>query len=163
MIRHLLPEDTLAFTRLRREYLTNAPLAFASSPEADPASPDAVRQILENYPYSVIMGAFDPDLVGAVALYRDPQPKSAHKAHLWGMYVAPSHRGRGIGSRLLQTALEHARGLAVDWVHLSVTSASPEARRLYERAGFRVWGTEKDALRHDGGVVDEFYMGMRLI
>ena len=162
MIRPLEPDEATAFSLLRREYLLAAPLAFSSSPENDPATVEAIQRILSSYPQSIILGAFAPGLVGTVALYRSPEPKSAHKAHLWGMFVKPSHRGRGIGTRLLDAALAHARRLAVDWIHLSVTSAAPEARRLYERAGFQVWGTEPDALRHDGESVDEFHMAMWL-
>jgi ribosomal protein S18 acetylase RimI-like enzyme len=131
MIRRLYPEDVLDFARLRRQYLVDAPLAFASSPESDPATLDALHEILDNYPESVLFGAFDPGLVGAVAFYRDPQLKARHKGHIWGLYVSPSHRGRGLGSTLLEAAIAHARDLEIEWVHLSVTSASPQARRMY--------------------------------
>ena len=63
---------------------------------------------------------------------------------VWGMYVAPGQRGHGVGVDLLEAALQHARGLpGVSWVHLAVTSAAPEARRLYERAGFEVWARSR--------------------
>jgi hypothetical protein len=41
---------------------------------------------------------------------------------------------------------------------LAVTDAAPEACRLYERHGFRVWGVEPRALCWDGRAVDETYM-----
>ena len=43
-----------------------------------------------------------------------------------------------------------------------MTSDAPEARRLYERAGFVSWGTEPDALRHEGRSVSETNMSYRL-
>ena len=164
MIRELRDQDAEAYVEHRRAALTESPLAFASSPSDDiVSSPEAVRDQLRRSPESVILGAFSPDLVGAVGLYRDRHVKSSHKALLWGMYVAPDHRRRGLGSELLQAALGHARALqGVKWVHLSVSSASAGARRLYERAGFRVWGTEPDALRHDGQAVVEHHMALRL-
>src|SRR5690606_22785714 len=131
-------------------------------PDQDAATIEAVTSIVSNAPDSVILGAFDPGLVGAVALYRDPRRKAAHKVHLWGLYVRPSHRGRGIGTRLLEAAIAHARTLSVGWVHLSVTSAAPGALRMYERAGFERWGTEPDALRHAGHSVDEHYLVLNL-
>ncbi len=107
--------------------------------------------------------AFQPDLIGTVGLYRDRHVKASHKVHIWGMYVMPFHRRQGVAADLLQAALGHARSLpGVSWVHLGVTSAAPTARRLYERAGFEVWGIEPEALRHEGQAVVEHHMALRL-
>jgi len=164
MIRELRDDDAETYAELRRESLLESPLAFASSPADDVASSlEAVRDLLRRAPESVIIGAFREQLIGAVGLYRDRHLKSAHKAHLWGMYVAPGHRRQGVAAELLQAALRHARTLpGVSWVHLTVSSAAPEAGRLYERAGFELWGTEPEALRHDGQAVVEHHMALRL-
>jgi RimJ/RimL family protein N-acetyltransferase len=80
------------------------------------------------------------------------------------MYVVPGYRGRGVAAELLDAALRHASALAgVSWVHLSVTSAASAARRIYERAGFHVWGTEPEALCHDGQSVVDYHMALHLI
>jgi ribosomal protein S18 acetylase RimI-like enzyme len=51
--------------------------------------------------------------------------------------VAPSHRGRGIGTRLL-TALEaELRSIGVDDLILGVLPGNDAAIRLYERHGYR--------------------------
>jgi ribosomal protein S18 acetylase RimI-like enzyme len=52
--------------------------------------------------------------------------------------VLPTHRGRGIGARLLTELLDAARA-TFDAVSLSVR-ADNAARRLYERLGFRTVG-----------------------
>lgn len=164
MIRYLQEEDVEAFVVLRHEALLDTPLAFAASPEDDVASsPEAVREHLRRAPSSVILGAFRPHLVGVVGINRDRQVKAAHKAHVWGAYVIPSHRRQGIGAELLAAALRHARTLpGVSWVHLSVSASTPTAQRLYERAGFKVWGTEPEGLCHDGRTVAEHHMALRL-
>lgn len=164
MIRELRDDDAQEYAELRREALLESPLAFASSPADDVASsPEAVRELLRRTPESVIIGAFRKHLIGAVGLHRDRHLKSSHKVHLWGMYVVPSHRRRGVASELLEAALRHARALpGVSWIHLTVSSAAPGAQRLYERAGFRVWGTEPDALRHNGETVVDYHMAMHL-
>ena len=163
-IRQLEVDDAEAYAKLRREMLLDSPLAFASSPSDDLfASLETTREQLRRAPESVIFGAFDPDLAGAVGLYRDRHVKSSHKAHLWGMFVAPDHRRRGIAADLLNVTLQYARDLTdVTWVQLSVSSAAPAARKLYERSGFRLWGTEPEALRHDGQAVVEYHMALRL-
>ena len=165
MIRMLADHDADGYVEVRRRALAEAPLAFASSPTDDiAASREAVCTLLRQAPESVIIGAFFDDLVGTVGLYRDRHLKFSHKAHLWGMYVVPSYRGRGVAAELLDAALRHAHTLAgVAWVHLSVTSAAPVARRIYERAGFHVWGTEPEALCHDGQTVVDYHMALHLI
>ena len=126
------------------------------------SSPEAVVETLRD-PESAIFGAFDRALVGSIGVYREPHLKAAHKAHVWGMYVAPAHRGRGVGAALLQAALDHARSLpGVSWVHLGVSSAAPAARHVYEAAGFEVWGAEPEALRHGGESIVEYHMARRI-
>jgi ribosomal protein S18 acetylase RimI-like enzyme len=156
MIRILREEDAEAYAELRREALLDSPLAFTSSPADDLAfSPHP--------PDSVILGAFDRSLVGAVGAYRDRHVKASHRVHVWGMYVTPSHRGKGIAAELMRGVIEHARSLpGVSWVLLSVSSAAPGARSLYERLGFQVWGTEPDALRYEGRSVVENHMALKL-
>jgi len=164
IVRQLHEDEAGAYAELRRTALLESPLSFASSPADDRfSSPEAVRSQLRSSPESVILGAFRPGLVGTVGLYRDRHLKASHKAHLWGMFVAPEHRRQGIAGELVQAALRRASALhGVSWVHLSVSSAAPEARQLYERAGFRLWGTEPEALRHDGESVAEHHMALRL-
>jgi ribosomal protein S18 acetylase RimI-like enzyme len=164
MIRPIGDEDADAYSALRRAALLDTPLAFGASPTDDFVSTsEAVREQLRRAPEWVLLGAFEPDLAGAVGVMRDRHVKASHKAHLWGMYVAPGHRHRGVGAALVRAAIDHARTLpGVSWVHLGVSAAAPAARRLYERAGFEVWGTEPDALRHDGETASERHMALDL-
>lgn len=164
VIRELCASDAEAFAKLRREALLDSPLAFASSPDDDIAgSVEKARDLLRDARKSVVLGAFRPALVGLAGLYIDRHVKASHKAHLWGLYVAPAHRRKGIAARLLDAILRHAATLpGVERVQLSVTSATSGARQLYERTGFRVWGSEPDALRHDGQTVVEHYMALRI-
>jgi len=164
VIRFVTASDLEAYVRLRREALLDAPLALSASPEDDFASTrEALLPQIARAPDWVIFGAFDDALVGAVGAMRDRHLKAAHKVHVWGMYVTPAARGRGFARALLDAAIEHARGMAgVACVRLAVSSAAPHARRLYESAGFRVWGVEPDAVRHGGRVAEESYMDLRL-
>jgi ribosomal protein S18 acetylase RimI-like enzyme len=152
-IRQLNERDAAQYAQVRRESLLESPLSFGASPATD-----AARSV------DGVIGAFEEErLVGMVGLLPGRHEKTQHKLHLWGMYVLPAFRGRGIGAELLDAALHHARSFAeVSWVQLAVTSAAPAARHLYERAGFEVWGIEPDALRHGGESVVEYHMALRL-
>ena len=163
-IRLLIPDDAEAYVALRRESLIDSPLAFTSSPEDDTASSiAAVREMLALGPDTVIVGAFAPELVGIVGMYRDRHLKRAHKMNIWGMYVTPAHRGRGVALALMQAAVAHARSVpGIACLDLSVNSTAPAAQRMYERAGFRMWGTEPDALRYGGQITQEHHMSLQL-
>jgi RimJ/RimL family protein N-acetyltransferase len=163
MIRRLEEKDAEAYAKLRRESLLAEPLAFASSPEDDIArSGETMRELLLNRNGSLLLGAFKPELVGALGLYRDRHAKAAHKVHIWGMYVTGRSRRQGIAAALLEAVLDHARSMSgVSSVHLCVSSAAPAAKRLYERAGFQVWGAEPDALRVGGVSASEDHMILR--
>jgi RimJ/RimL family protein N-acetyltransferase len=163
MVRELRDEDAEKYVELRRKALLDAPLAFTASPADDfVGSADGVRRQLRHGPDWMIFGAFKPALVGSLGLFRDRHLKASHRVHLWGMYVDPDHRGQGVAAELLNAAIAHARTLGVSWALLSVSTAAPAALRLYERAGFRIWGTEPDALRHNGESVSERHMALQL-
>lgn len=165
-VRRLSEADAEAYVSFRRDMLAAAPFAFGASPEDDFASePGAVLEQLRRGDDSVIFGAFDDDdhLVGSVGMFRDRHRKASHKMHVWGMFVATSHRGRGIGRRLLDAAVAHARSRAgVTRVDLSVSSDATAARRMYQLAGFASWGVEPDALRIDSRSIPEEHMVLPL-
>ncbi len=164
LVRRLVVDDADAYCSLRAEMLGNTPIAFLASPEDDFArDPQAVREMLEKGPEQCIFGAFAPLLRGAVGVLRERHTKASHKANVWGVYVSPSLRGHGVGRALLRAAIEHARTLpGVLQLTLSVSEGTPAAQRLYESVGFRVWGTEPDALRFEGVAHAEHYMTLFL-
>lgn len=141
--------------------LADSPWAFSSSPEDDQGL--RVEFIAERLtqPGQAIVGAFDDAgrLVGSAGLRRHTSIKMAHRAHVWGVYVTPAARGKGVGERLLLRVFEVARSWpGVDSVGLSASVNSEAARRLYERLGFRSWGVEPGAIRVGGASYDEHHM-----
>jgi GNAT superfamily N-acetyltransferase len=56
--------------------------------------------------------------------------------HLESVRVAPSHRGRGLGQRLVSTIIELARDRGCARLQLSTNAARADARRFYRRLGF---------------------------
>lgn len=85
--------------------------------------------------------------------------KLRHKAHIWGMYVAPEVRRGGHGSALLLFALERARQMSgVDQVNLGVNARNEAARALYESCGFTGFGTERGSLKIGEVAHDEHHM-----
>jgi RimJ/RimL family protein N-acetyltransferase len=160
--RLLTPADAPLFAALRREALLDTPHAFSNTPEEDRPIEDTARSLAG--PNYAIIGAFDnTSLVGIAGLIREPRLKLSHIATIWGVYVTPTHRSRGIARALITHALDTARSWpSLARVRLSVSSGCPAAQRVYEAAGFRIWGREPDGLRHNGASYDEIYLSFPL-
>jgi GNAT superfamily N-acetyltransferase len=159
-IRKLDRDDAEAWAFLRREALEAHPLVFGASVLDDPAGLVETARARLAVEEATIFGAFvDAKLVGIVGVFREQGKKERHKSFLWGMYVAAQSRRHGTGKLLLQAAIDQARSWhGVRQVHLSVSDVAVEARRLYERHGFRAWGVEPRALCWEGQCADEIHM-----
>ena len=164
-IRRLTPTDADAFQALRLAALKDTPSAFGSSyDEEKDFPPSTIKSRLAEKPDRGPFGAFEGEaLVGLVALGRESMRKLAHKALIWGMYVKPEARGKGIGRALLLEALSLARSVPeVKQVNLCVNASNEGAIRLYESAGFKAFGHEPGAMLINGELHDEIHMYLRL-
>ncbi|MDR7271381.1 ribosomal protein S18 acetylase RimI-like enzyme [Pelomonas saccharophila] len=163
----MLEPDLLAYKALRDAMLAGHPEAFTSDAETE------AQRDLSSYRNRLAGGgatlftlvALDEGrLVGALTCEREPRLKVQHNAHLIGMMVSDTHRGRGIGRDLLIAAIARLKatpGLAQ--VTLSVTSTNRAAIGLYESQGFVRYGCLPDAIRlNDGRSLSKDLMRLRL-
>jgi ribosomal protein S18 acetylase RimI-like enzyme len=166
-IRLLNRDDAQIFRSIRLEAVQDTPMAFAeSAAEARGKSMADFENYLDSHGRGdFVFGAFDERdaLVGVVGFYREAHAKYFHKGVIWGMYVKPAFRRRGIGAALLSAAIERTRELpGILRVNLAVTSPNGAAKRLYEKSGFRVYGIEPAGLNIDGEYLDEVFMQLVL-
>ena len=162
-IRLLTPQDTDAYVEIRREMLVDSPLSFVTAPEEFEANIDEVvgRFHKSEHP---IAGAFvDGRLRATAGLYRSPRLKCRHRANIWGVYVGPELRGKGIGRQVIQLVIDTARAWqGVRVISLSYRDGAAGAGTLYESLGFKPWGVEPEAMWVDGAGHDEIYMQLTL-
>jgi ribosomal protein S18 acetylase RimI-like enzyme len=64
---------------------------------------------------------------------------------LWQLAVHPAMRSCGIGAVLIGAAEDRIHRRGIKRAELSVEQNNPRAQALYERLGYRVYGTEDDA------------------
>lgn len=164
-IRRLMPFDASAFQELRLAGLREEPQAFGSSYEEEKDFPASViEERLTAKSDQGPFGAFEQDvLVDLVALGRERMNKLSHKGLIWGMYVKPENRGKGVARALLTEALSLARSVPeLKQVNLCVNASNTRAICLYESFGFKVFGREPGALLINGELHEELHMYLRL-
>ena|SRR5579862_4548137 len=76
-----------------------------------------------------------------------PGSYASHRGEL-GLVVRKEFRGRGIGTELMKRTLKKCKG-KFDVVQLGVFSNNP-VKKLYERMGFRSYGTDPFSVKRDG-------------
>jgi ribosomal protein S18 acetylase RimI-like enzyme len=160
-IRQLSPSDAASFRTLRLEGLRLNPEAFGSTYDFEKDQP------LERYTgwltNSSVFGAFqNSGLIGTASFTQLSGLKDSHKGLLRAMYVRPAARRSGAGRQLVQAIIDMARH-KVEQLQLAVVSTNQPALRLYQSLGFRQYGLEKNALKHDGLYSDEILMSLDLL
>ena len=163
-IRRLSAADAAEFQALRLRGLRESPEAFGSTYADEMDRPlDVVAQRLAGDPESgfVLGAALEAGgaLAGVAGCYRESSRKRRHVAIIWGMFVAPEARGRGLGGALLDAAVARAgEWPGVEQVTLTVVTGNASARALYVRHGFLSFGVEPRALRDDSRHYDMEYL-----
>ena len=112
-------------------------------------------------------GRYDPDrdgfwtasvsgrVEGAITI--DGAHAGADGAHLRWFIMSDALRGKGVGNRLIQAAVDFCRGRGYSRAYLWTFEGLHAARHLYEKAGFRLveqnrgtqWGTEVSEQRFE--------------
>ncbi len=161
-IARLHADHAAPYRRLMLEAYEQAADAFVSTPQERAIEPESwwINRIADEQGLCVAFGAFDgQDLVGTVALEFSAKPKTRHKALVIGMYLASNYRKSGAAKALLATAIEHAcarPGTTV--LQLTVTQGNEAAIRLYQAAGFQIFGTEPMAILTPTGYKGKLHM-----
>jgi ribosomal protein S18 acetylase RimI-like enzyme len=106
-----------------------------------------LRRLFASTDLAVLLAGEGPDAV-AVLRFRGSIWDGGLEAHLQELYVVPALRGRGIGRRVLDAAIELAREAGATNIDLNTGATDTAARNLYESVGFtnREGGPEGPAM-----------------
>jgi len=167
-IRRLTEEDAAQYYAVRLRALREHPEAFGSAAELfeQRTLKQVSEQFRSNSPESFcLFGAFvDMQLVGLSAFGCPVEnPKMRHRGGIYQMYVAPEARGCGLGLKLLEAAVDHARQFGqVEELILGVAVGNDAARDLYLRAGFQTHYVDPHSLKVNEHYYDTEFMRLRL-
>jgi RimJ/RimL family protein N-acetyltransferase len=164
-IRRLGIADADRFKAMRVDAAKESPASVKPTPEEEwEKSIDDFQKKLGWDSHNFILGAFDGDqLVGIAGLRRERGKKIHHTAILWGIYVTPHYRARGIAKSLVKSILDIAGGIAeITQIKLCVHTRNAPARQLYTSSGFKPYGIERNVIRIGEESFDEELMMMTL-
>ena len=156
IIRPAGPEDAAGITALRR-----MPGVFEHTAALPSERTAQIQALLENLPQNqhfLVAVAPDNTVLGLVMLTVDSNPRRRHAGGL-GIMVRTDCQGQGIGSALMNAALELADSwLMLRRVELEVYADNEGAIRLYQRFGFETEGRKRKAAVKDGAYADILVM-----
>lgn len=117
---------------------------------------------IEKTKRSVAFLALDSDrVIGMLDFHCFPEAQQTH-AGAFGMSVAKTARGTGVGTELLKALFAWAHSKKIRRIELEVFSNNEGAIQLYEKAGFVLEGRKHQAVEVDGEFVDVLLMAKLL-
>jgi len=123
-------------------------------------SADVWRKRIADPPETMhsLVACVEGQVVGQLGLDTSLRPRRKHVGQL-GMAVRDDWQGRGVGSALMQAAVDLAdRWLNLERLELEVYTDNEPAVRLYQKFGFAIEGTLARFAFRDGRYVDAYLM-----
>jgi ribosomal protein S18 acetylase RimI-like enzyme len=139
VIRRVIANDAERIKSVRLRALRSDPSSFASTYAKEAAYPDEwwvdwATGDAGGEEMATMLALQGETAVGLVGAHRDNNDESLY--HVFAMWVAPEHRGAGLGRKLLTTAEEWIATAAGTTVRLDVADTAKEAVSLYEKGGY---------------------------
>ncbi len=161
-IRSAIAEDAQKVVE-HREAVAAETHFMARYPEDGPFNLERTKGILEGIAEDekdfMVNAYIGDEMVGdlAVRVVR-PHIKFLHRGYL-GVSIRQQYAGLGLGSFMMQTALNQAKENGFEQVELGVFSDNDRARHLYSKFGFQEYGKNPRAFKlKDGTYRDEIIM-----
>jgi ribosomal protein S18 acetylase RimI-like enzyme len=131
LVRRAEPADAEAVGRLLHDFNTE----FEEFTPGAAALGERVRELLAGGDTRILIGGDGPDGVAVLRL-RPAIFSRSLECYLAELYVAPRHRGHGLGRALMEAAMELARAEGATYMDLGTAETDLAARALYESLGF---------------------------
>ena len=161
-IRLFTEQDAQLLWDLRMLALETDPWSFVESPEELRviSVDEYARRLRANNAANFIVGAFEQQTaLGMTGFYQEKSIKRRHKGWIWGVFVKPDGRGRGVARSLMAEAIKRAKTIpGLEMILLTVSIDQPAPRKLYQSLGFRSIGIEPKGIKIGNEHHDEEHM-----
>lgn len=112
-----------------------------------------IRMHLDSPNSTLLVAVDDGRIVGNMGFEGGTLAEERH-AGTFGLSVARGHRGRGVGTALLEALLDWAPTAGITRIQAWTWANNPGALALYERMGFEREGVARKAIIFDGAPTD---------
>jgi RimJ/RimL family protein N-acetyltransferase len=161
-IRRALETDAPSLIDLRRRLFEETPFMLWEPGEFAQTEDDERARIirLNQQPNSLILLAeAGMQLVGVLSATGDERKQLRHTA-LLSVGVVKSHWSLGIGSRMMQEAINWSLAAGIKRLELTVHTSNLRALSVYMRYGFEVEGLRRSSLLVKGKYINEYLMAL---
>lgn len=108
-----------------------------------------------------VYALLDETVAGWCDITRRKREVFAHTGSL-GMGITKPHRGKGLGSMMMEECIKQARANGLEKICLEVYSHNTAGIALYKKFGFVEEGKKIREAKLDGKYFDEYVMGLLL-
>ena len=158
-VRRLEKRDWLVARGVRLDALAEAPTAFGSTLAREVTfTEDVWRSRVDGNAWFVAED--DGVAAGVVTGYAAPDAPPGERS-LVGLWVAPRHRGAGMGDLLVAAVIDWARDEGADTLVLWTAQSNDAALGLYRRHGFRPTGRHIPLPSAPGATQEQFVLPLR--
>lgn len=154
----LSPERWLDYKTIRLRSLNDNPFAFDSSADEENFTDIEWKDKLESTNGFKVFVEDNGHLVGKMEVDWDERKKIRHNAEVYGVYIDPEYRGKGLGKMLMDEVEKLAREHEITRLWLDVVVTQKPAMALYRKLGFREIGRTEKSLKTNGEYYDKLLM-----
>ena len=151
------------YKEIRIQALNDNPFAFDSSPDEEEFTDEEWKEKLEEPNDFKVFIENNGKLIGKMEVEWDQRRKIKHNAEVYGVYIAPEYRGKGLGKMLMDEVEKLAKEHGITRLWLDVVVTQKPAIGLYRKLGFREIGRTEKSLKTNGEYYDKLLMEKLLI
>lgn len=155
-IRKLTEDDWREFSRIRLKALATDPNVFGSNYEREKDTPeDDWRKTLRSEETAVFLIYDDETPIGITCIGIDRNDATKKTALLWGSWLAPEFRGKGLSELMYQARIDWAkRQPTVEKIIVSHRASNLSSKFANQKHGFK-FTHKKEKLWTDGITEDD--------
>lgn len=161
IIREADTEDARAFINLQETIYSETDfMLYGKSDQKQ--SVQGIRKRLEEWKLArnstLFLAIMNGEYAGYLVIIGGPAPRASHRASVV-IGVKQAFSNKGIASTLMYHGENWAKEVGIQKLELTVIKENIIAQKLYNKLGFEMEGTRKNALLINKHYVDEYYMG----
>ena len=156
-------KNVSAFLNLKKQIEREADhLVVGSGERLDTALHVLVKMFVTRKRTQTLVAVENNQIVGYISTVYPKFKKLRGNAYI-SLAVRSSHRGKGIGTKLISASEQHAKTKNIRRIELEVFGKNVRAIELYKRLGYETEGCRRNAVEDADGFDDVVFMAKTLV